>query len=747
MKHTVFWKLIFLQLILLLINPAMANMWVESTARFKSPTQISVGVSHICTLDDEGVRCSGDLTRVPLLNNPYKIGSGKGFSCALDENGATCWNNKEQKKIPGLKNPRQLSVYENAACLLDSDGLKCWSMDLGKLGAVFRVDERYFEGTVFKNPVEINGPCILDDSGWRCLSNETGNLHIPASENIVKLSPGSNFACFLKNESAQCTQLTYPSEKRSEVVLNKPTQVSSGHNHACALDADGVKCWGSGFAPWNEFVHISSLKNPTHIDTRGYKTCAIDDEGVKCWTSNEPKKGINLEKVRDVSAGYATVCAIDDRAAECWGDLNTYETLKNPRQISSSSYTACALDDRGLACWGELVSKGVVPSRIGVKARKVSVSLKSVCVLMDEGVNCWGPINSYPKPSLQTPSSLSISNESACVLDEEKVKCWGAIDKYPQPQFKNPRQVQVQLSFGNNSACALDDHGVTCWGGDIPEKVMIPSLKNPVQLSDSCALDSEGVKCWTLEGKLKAQKQPFLFRPVRVSSNSSSATCALDEDRWKCWGNVYLGRSGKRINFDEVVPTLGKSTMRTFLIDKVYENLPPVRANYLKVLMDFMAKNQWNQLLEKSESYLFSALISPVVLSTDSLIFREKLIPEFSKYLKSSGENFGYSDRDDGFRKTPDSKLSRQIALTSLRSALLMISKSFTPAERDRVQSCIRKIGLLIANPMNDQKVKTLLDEVETISLQKISASQKSAFLIDVMDLAKEWLNNQVVKK
>ena len=62
--------------------------------------------------------------------------------------------------------------------------------------------------------------------------------------------------------------------------LVKPIQVAAGGWHACALDAEGVKCWGS-----NSFGEsdVPPLNQPKRIASGARYSCAFDLDGVKCW--------------------------------------------------------------------------------------------------------------------------------------------------------------------------------------------------------------------------------------------------------------------------------------------------------------------------------------------------------------------------------------------------------------------------------------------------------------------------------
>ncbi|MDO9181919.1 MAG: RCC1 domain-containing protein, partial [Bacteriovorax sp.] len=90
------------------------------------------------------------------------------------------------------------------------------------------------------------------------------------------------------------------------------------------------KCWGYKA---NEYVP-ANLRNPKMISAGSDHTCAIDDEGVKCWGANyygQTDVPANLKNPRMISAGSDHTCAIDDEGLKCWGEKHSNINL-NPSQ-------------------------------------------------------------------------------------------------------------------------------------------------------------------------------------------------------------------------------------------------------------------------------------------------------------------------------------------------------------------------------------------------------------------------------
>jgi len=80
-------------------------------------------------------------------------------------------------------------------------------------------------------------------------------------------------------------------------ALKNPHQVSAGGYHTCAIDDEGVKCWGH-----NVFVgtNVPALKNPHQLSAGFSQTCAIDDEGLKCWGYNGPGQQMNVSDLKNL---------------------------------------------------------------------------------------------------------------------------------------------------------------------------------------------------------------------------------------------------------------------------------------------------------------------------------------------------------------------------------------------------------------------------------------------------------------
>ena len=100
--------------------------------------------------------------------------------------------------------------------------------------------------------------------------------------------------------------------------------VSAGTLSTCALDANGVTCWG-----WNYFgqMDVPSLSNPVAVSAGQLNTCALDDNGVVCWGRDDRGRTDvpSLSNPGAVSPGAEHTCALDDNGVTCWGYIRSHD--------------------------------------------------------------------------------------------------------------------------------------------------------------------------------------------------------------------------------------------------------------------------------------------------------------------------------------------------------------------------------------------------------------------------------------
>lgn len=250
--------------------------------------------------------------------------------------------------------------------------------------------------------------------------------------------------------------------------LNADWAISAGSFHSCALDDNGVNCWGSNGS--GRSTPPITLSNPVAVSAGGNHTCALDDSGVQCWGSNTSLQTDVpvLSNASAVSAGSFHTCAVDDTGVKCWGETadgrTTVPYLSNPTAVSAGESHSCALDERGVTCWG---SNTLGQSTVPALSNPIAVSAGDFhsCAIDDSGVKCWGLDNDGQTmiPFLNNPWNLSAGAAHTCAVDENGVKCWG-LNNNGQTTLPTLSHAWA-VSVGRDHSCALNDGGVKCWGG------------------------------------------------------------------------------------------------------------------------------------------------------------------------------------------------------------------------------------------------------------------------------------------
>ena len=276
--------------------------------------------------------------------------------------------------------------------------------------------------------------------------------------------------------------------------------VSVGALHTCALDENGVVCWGLND---HGETDVPPLSNPISVSVGNHISCALDDTGVVCWGQRRlPYWDItyvplqNIPSYLSVANGGSHACAARDtrdRPMRCWGNTNYYlysaPPSVNPVMHSGNRTDSCLLDKSSTSyvkCWGKHPLVRDVPQLSNPRA--VSVGSFFACALDDTGVVCWGGdtpskagLEATIVPPLMNPRSVSSGNIMSCALDDTGMACWGGgylleeLDTQPifnVPQLSNPRAV----SLGLFHACAFDDTGLVCWGENGHGQADVPPL-------------------------------------------------------------------------------------------------------------------------------------------------------------------------------------------------------------------------------------------------------------------------------
>jgi hypothetical protein len=258
-------------------------------------------------------------------------------------------------------------------------------------------------------------------------------------------------------------------------LLHQQQMISAGGNHTCALHRreppgvgdNEVRCWGDNAYGQTD---VPPLTDPLTVSAGRDFNCALDSDGVVCWGRNDfgqaPSRvqTAGLVNPRMVSAGAEHACALDDTGVVCWGHNNFGQappqamlpSLTNPFMVSAGGFHTCALDDTGVVCWGRDDDNQMsdAPDDLD-NPIAVSAGGFHTCTLDDSGVFCWGreEENQSTVPALSMPTAISAGNLHTCAVHDDGVECWGAPGA---PELDVPADLTgpVVVSAGGSHSCA-----------------------------------------------------------------------------------------------------------------------------------------------------------------------------------------------------------------------------------------------------------------------------------------------------
>lgn len=351
-------------------------------------TMVTSGRLHACALTEGGeVRCWGYSDHAQIRSSDETGAIGHSYPIPVLIDGLAT----------GVKMVAAASGSDHTCVITASGGVKCWGDDsVGQLGTgVPYTDNRKHESA---KPVDVK------DLSANVLSISVGDVSSCAllADRSVKCW-GQN-GCWIGdgNDHLGGDTATPPSATAVDTGLKDITQVSVGHEHACALTTAGtVKCWGTN--TWGQIgigderarvtvpTDVPGLTDVTSISAGFRTTCArLMSGAVKCWGTREygsigDGKKDTFDSARspvgvvgmssgaiDVFTGLGFSCAIvgGSKNVKCWGDSSalgtaegdsyrTYQPagnvvgLENVTKVVGGSAFACALlQDGAVKCWG-----------------------------------------------------------------------------------------------------------------------------------------------------------------------------------------------------------------------------------------------------------------------------------------------------------------------------------------------------------------------------------------------------------
>ena len=497
---------------------------------------IAVNGGGGCTIEGGSVNCWGLLTEelnVNQLINPRQVSIGYDHTCALDDTGVVCWGGNiwGQTDVPPLTNPRYIHAEGAISCALDDTGYVCWGFGGSSVGL-----------PQLENAIAVTEVCILNDTEVAC-NNRIAAPPVLNNPRALSVSrSASRSACALDANGVSCWG---SNDGITEVpLLNDPVAIAVGWSHACALQSNGdVVCWGDGSAAQ---IGAPELVNPRQIVAGTGFTCALDDLGLQCWgnTYDSLAGETDIDKVElgegiCVQSGTDLECLPSTGARTPATDVNTFAFSLHRCVLSLAGELTCSLliDD--------------VPELTNVELFDVASGY--ACAKSAEGIQCWGAeadslqmTSSYP--AVTDIVALEAGDMFACVMNDSTVECWG--DPYSAGLNVPVVSAPTALSVSNTAACVIDSGEVKCWGrnnyfGELSPPVFDNATAISLGHAHGCAIAGGNVDCW---GRDSGETYvPVLYNPRQIEAGNSS-TCSIDDFGLICWGVNAFGGFGWRAN-------------------------------------------------------------------------------------------------------------------------------------------------------------------------------------------------------
>ncbi len=280
-------------------NDMLVDSWESDNSRNPAVADffVSAGWNTTCSKSDSGVTCWGDVSNgqnanIPSFSNLQELAVGASHVCGLDDNGVQCWGNPAYTSVPAMTGVTQISSFKNHTCALHDGGVSCWG------------DNTYGQTIVpvLTNPTQIavggGHSCALDGAIIICWGlNDHGQSNQKNGSSVSKLVAGDKHNCAIGGVTigyVSCWGVDGKGQSSPDPFYRHSVlDISAGQNMSCALykhnNINKVRCWGSdglGQSSW------SASTEQTTLLTSGYQhTCALDEDGVFCWGRDSEGQG------------------------------------------------------------------------------------------------------------------------------------------------------------------------------------------------------------------------------------------------------------------------------------------------------------------------------------------------------------------------------------------------------------------------------------------------------------------------
>lgn len=258
---------------------------------------IAAGFHHVCvTWTDGSLDCHGldDVGQSAVPEGVWsRATAGDNHTCAIsaDDGSLACWGGKEDgRHLPPKGAFVDLSAGADHTCAIDADGaLACWGSD-----------ER-------GQSTPPSGTFVAVDSG---------------NDRSCAIADDGTVACWGWNEDGP------PGGTFSDIAV--------GAEHDCGvLDSGELTCWNeSGGLPDPDPPSGTHYAVSAGVGDQSVicHTCALNDEGVDCWGSCGTYDGPADIPMRSLASGEGYHCGITQDTAElvCWGSNGTIRDATEP---------------------------------------------------------------------------------------------------------------------------------------------------------------------------------------------------------------------------------------------------------------------------------------------------------------------------------------------------------------------------------------------------------------------------------
>lgn len=374
---------------------------------------------------------------------------------------------------------------------------------------------------------------------WSMVGNTCSWLSINSSSGILNGTAPSTVNSSICSFSVKVNDGTNDSALRQTFIFidgdTGITQVASGQQHSCRVEAGKVHCWGRGdgyqigngtnatqSAPQQALVGVGSpLGMIRQLALGSDFSCSLDVvSNVKCW-------------------GTGTSGQIGDGSNTTRPYANTIVSgLSSAVKITSGFQHTCALQSSGsVKCWGNGSSGALGDGSVTSQNSPVFVTLQSDSSTLGSVI------------AIAAGGNSTASGFTCAVTSNGSVYCWGGgasgqlgqnnttlySRAVPVIGFGPGTQQAINVTTGGTSACALTQQGnVICWGNNSSGNLgrgdtlsIGTSATAPNRMQDAIAVDLG------------------TSRTAKFLSSGANHVCAiLDNNTLKCWGEGIYGKLG-----------------------------------------------------------------------------------------------------------------------------------------------------------------------------------------------------------